>query len=73
MSTRTVDPMNPDVVITTWAGGRAGTEVRFVEVAGATHAWMGHPAEVPDLVGRPYPNLDATALLVEFVLAHPRA
>lgn len=70
---RTVDPTNPDVVTTTWRGGREGTEVRFVTVTGATHAWMGHPAAATRLVGQPYAKLDATAVLVEFVLSHRRS
>lgn len=70
--TRSVDPANPDVVTTLWSGGRGGTEVRYVEVTGATHAWMGRPTAVSNLVGVPYPKLDATTVLVDFVLAHPR-
>ncbi len=69
---RSVDAANADIVTTTWSGCRDGTEVRYVEVAGATHAWMGRPTRVTELVGTPYEELDATSLLAEFVLARPR-
>lgn len=69
---RTVDAANPDVRTTTWRGGRDGAEVRYVEVTGATHAWMGRAAPAAGLTGRAYEKLDATTVLVDFVLAHPR-
>lgn len=70
-----VDPTNPAVTVATWTPCRAGTEVRFVVVAGATHAWMGHPGASPAaarLVGEPYPGLDASRAIWSFLAAHPR-
>lgn len=70
-----VDPTNPDVTVTTWTPCRSGTEVRFVVVAGATHAWMGHAGASPvaaRLVGEPYPGLDASRAIWSVLAAHPR-
>ena len=70
-----VDPTNPDVTVTTWSPCRAGTEVRFVVVAGATHAWMGHAGASPvaaRLVGEPYTRLDASRAIWSFLATHPR-
>ena len=69
---RTVDAKNADVVTDTWPACRAGTSVMFVQVTGATHAWMGHPTLVAGTVGVPYAKLDASYLIVDFLLAHPR-
>ena len=69
---RSVDADNADVVTTVWSSCRDSTEVRYVEVAGATHAWMGRPTRATELVGTPYEKVDATTLLADFVLAHPR-
>ena len=72
-STRTA-PDNPDVTIETWPGGRAGTEVRFARVTGATHAWMGHPSPRAStgLTGEPYQRFDSSAAIWDFLSAHPR-
>lgn len=51
--------------VTTWSGCRGGAEVRYVEVRGATHAWMDGSAAAS--------GVDAAARTVEFVLAHPRS
>ncbi|MDO8389680.1 MAG: PHB depolymerase family esterase [Actinomycetota bacterium] len=67
-----VDAANSDIEIETWQPCDTDTEVRFVEVQGAPHAWMGHPTQTPRLVGHPYMELDASELIVEFLLAHPR-
>ena len=70
------DPANPDLTVTTWSGCGSGTEVRYVVVDGATHAWMGHPpasAAAAAYVGEPYPNLDASRAIWSFLAAHPRA
>lgn len=66
------DPTNPDVTVSTWSPCNDGSEVEFVEVAGARHAWMGHASEVPRLTGEAYEGLDASVVVVEFLLAHPR-
>ena len=65
-------PITRDVVTDLWSGCRAGTTVHYVQVAGATHAWMGHPTLSPSTVGTPYEKLDASYLIVDFLLAHPR-
>ncbi len=70
--TFTADPSNPDLTISTWTPCGGGSEVRFVEVAGAEHAWMGHTSGAPRLTGEWYADLDASVMVVEFVLAHPR-
>jgi len=67
-----VDSVNRDLTISTWTPCAGGSEVRFVEVAGAPHAWMGHSSVAPWLTGEPYPDLDASEVVVDFVLAHPR-
>lgn len=41
-------------------------------VTGATHAWMGHANSNPGLVGEPYADLDASMVILEFLLNHPR-
>ena len=69
------DPADRGVKATTWSGCREGTEVRFVLVEGATHAWMGHPATSPGatrLVGDPYLGFDASRAIWSFLAAHPR-
>ncbi|MEQ1874435.1 MAG: PHB depolymerase family esterase [Ilumatobacteraceae bacterium] len=65
-----VDATNADVAITSWADCADGVEVRLVAVAGASHAWMGHPAT--RLTTDPYADLDASAVILEFLLNHPR-
>ncbi len=74
-TTAVVTPSNPDLTVTTWSRCLGNAEVRFVAVAGASHAWMGHPATSPDaerLVGRPYPDLDASRAIWSFLASHPR-
>jgi polyhydroxybutyrate depolymerase len=73
--TQGTDPSNPDLTVTTWSGCRAGTEVRYAVVDGATHAWMGHPAvsaAADAYVGEPYPALDASRAIWAFLASHPR-
>ncbi|MFM8304815.1 MAG: alpha/beta hydrolase family esterase [Actinomycetota bacterium] len=69
------DPYNPDLTVSTWSPCRTDTAVRYVIVAGATHAWMGHPAAsaaAAGLVGEPYPDLDASRAIWSFLSEHPR-
>ncbi len=68
------DPHNADVTVRTWPDGREGTEVRFVTVRGAPHAWMGHPSPRGAAAGRnqPYRDFDSSAAIWEFLAAHPR-
>ena len=65
---------NPDVTTETWPDGVDGTEVAFVRVAGATHAWMGHPSPRAStgLTGEPYQRFDSSAAIWDFLAAHPR-
>ena len=65
------DATNPDLSISTWNGCPAGAQVRFVEVAGAAHSWMGHTPSNP-AASPAYPALDASLEIVAFLLAHPR-
>ncbi len=67
------DPANPDLTVATWSGCGGGAEVRYVVVAGATHAWMGRPAaSAAAYVGEPYAGLDASRAIWSFLAAHPR-
>ncbi len=73
--TEAVDPANPDVTTRTWAPCGQGTAVEFVTVAGASHAWMGHPSAraAATLTGPPYQGYDSSAAIWSFFAAHPRA
>lgn len=69
-----VDPTNTDVVARTWSGCAEGRMVRFVTVAGASHAWMGHPgvsAGSTALVGVPYERFDASRAIWSFLAGQP--
>jgi polyhydroxybutyrate depolymerase len=70
-----IAPDNPDVSIETWKPCRDGTEVQFVTVAGASHAWMGHPSTrvAQGLTGAPYMKIDSSATIWTFLATHPRA
>ena len=66
---------NADVTALSWTGCRSNTEVRFVTVKNASHAWMGHAAQSAgssSYVGTPYPNLDATRAILSFLLSKSR-
>jgi polyhydroxybutyrate depolymerase len=66
---------NSDVTALSWTNCKSNSEVRFVTVKNATHAWMGHAAQsagAASYVGDPYPNLDATRALLSFVLSKSR-
>lgn len=73
-ASESVSATNADVTTTTWAGCDAGVEVRFVTVAGAGHAWMGHPStpRAERLTGPPYMGFDSAAEIWSFLAAHPR-
>lgn len=69
-----VDPTNPDVASRIWTDCRSGRTVQFVTVAGASHAWMGHPgtaAGSTSLVGVPYAEFDASRAIWSFLAAQP--
>jgi poly(3-hydroxybutyrate) depolymerase len=66
--------MNSAVSVETWSGCRQKTSVEWVIVAGANHAWMGHPGTPGSalLVGQPYLGFDSSAAVWSFLAAHPR-
>ena len=66
------DATNHDVTTTRWTSCDDDTEVRFLTVKGASHAWMGHPTLVPRVVGEPYQKLDSSDVIWQFLSAHPR-
>jgi polyhydroxybutyrate depolymerase len=66
---------NSDLLIYSWAKCANSAAIRFITVNGATHAWMGHPAQsslADSYVGSPYQKLDSTRALLSFLLSHPR-
>ncbi len=66
---------NTDVSALSWTGCRSNSEVKFVTVKSATHAWMGHAAQSASsasYVGEPYQNLDATRAILSFLLSKSR-
>ena len=66
---------NSDVTALSWTNCKSNSEVRFVTVKNATHAWMGHAAQSAgsaSYVGDPYPNLDATRAILSFLLSKSR-
>lgn len=65
-----VDPDNADVSITEWTHCDGGVDVRLLAVAGAGHTWMGSSPR-SDAVA-PYPHLDASSEIWEFLAANPR-
>jgi polyhydroxybutyrate depolymerase len=70
---QSTDPENADVSIQTWGPCDDGTEVRFMTVAGAPHAWMGSHAVIQRPGNAPYAKLDSSAVIWRFLIAHPRA
>jgi len=74
-SPRSLVASNSDVTALSWTNCKSNSEVRFVTVKNATHAWMGHAAQsagAASYVGDPYPNLDATRAILAFVLSKSR-
>ena len=69
--TVTVDTANADLTISTWSRCDGAAEVKFMAVAGAPHAWMGHASSNP-AASPAYQGLDASFEIVAFLLAHPR-
>lgn len=66
---------NPDVTALSWKSCASNSEIRFVTVKNATHAWMGHAAQSAgssSYVGTPYANLDATRAILSFLLSKSR-
>jgi polyhydroxybutyrate depolymerase len=67
-----IDPANADVSTRTWRPCRDETEVRFITVAGAAHAWMGSRVVVRRRGNSTYPKLDSSAVIWSFLINHPR-
>jgi polyhydroxybutyrate depolymerase len=68
-----VDPSNRDLTVHAWSSCHGRTEVEFVTVAGASHAWMGHAGGAArKLVGPPYMKLDSSLAIWTFLANHPR-
>jgi polyhydroxybutyrate depolymerase len=61
-----------DVTTSLRAPCDAGTAAAFVTIEGGPHAWPGGTPAVPPRSGPGYPDYDASAELVTFLLAHPR-
>jgi polyhydroxybutyrate depolymerase len=69
----TSDQIDGDVTTQTWTDCAAGTEVRFVAIAGASHAWPGGTGPgAEQLVGPAYAGYDASTEIWTFLTAHPR-
>lgn len=51
-------------------GGIGGTSVHLYRIDGGGHTWPGRPGTV--VIGANCRDLDATAVLVDFLLSHPR-
>jgi len=63
-----------DLTISTWSGCGAGTEIRFVVIAGSPHAWPGSQSSALSgaTVGVPYPGYDASFEVWAFLSSHHR-
>ncbi|NLI76095.1 MAG: esterase [Candidatus Riflebacteria bacterium] len=61
------------VTASTWSGGRAGTEVVLLKVAGGGHTWPGGGQYLPQgLIGRVCRDFAATTVIWQFFRSHPR-
>ncbi|CAN5718748.1 PHB depolymerase family esterase [soil metagenome] len=67
------DPGNADLTLSEWAPCGGGSTVAFVEVAGASHAWMGHATGGSGKVGAVYEGFDSSLQIWNFLAQHPRA
>ena len=62
--------LNKDLTIYTWPGCKSGVVVSSMKILGASHAWMGHPAQSADSVklsGEPYMKIDASKVIWAFL------
>ena len=69
------ETVNGDLTTDLWSPCDGATAVEFVKVAGAGHAWMGHPpnSKIAEMVvGPPYMGIDSSAEIWAFLAAHPR-
>lgn len=74
-ATTTKSMSDPNVTASTWTRSDASVQVRFVTVATATHAWMGHAAQSASsasYVGTPYPKFDSSRAIWSFLASHAR-
>ncbi len=67
----TTSSTDPNLRTETWRPCGGGTEVRFVTIEGASHAWPGSTPR-SSISGVPYAAYDASAELLAFLLGHPR-
>jgi len=61
---------NKDLTIYTWPGCKNGVIVSSIRISGASHAWMGRPAQSADsikLSGEPYMKIDASKVIWSFL------
>jgi polyhydroxybutyrate depolymerase len=61
---------NKDLTISTWPDCKNGVVVSAIKITGASHAWMGHPAQSEEsikLIGEPYMKLDASKAIWSFL------
>jgi len=61
---------NKDLTIYTWPGCKNGVVVSSIRISGASHAWMGRPAQSADsikLSGEPYMKIDASKVIWAFL------
>jgi len=63
-------PSNPDLTYTLWACPKH-VAIRFISVAGAGHAWMGHAGN-SGLTGPAYAKLDSSLTIWTFLAQNPR-
>jgi polyhydroxybutyrate depolymerase len=67
---------NADLAIYSWKKCASNVGIRYIIVDGASHAWMGHPAQsnfANSYVGVPYEKLDSTKAILSFLLLNPRS
>lgn len=58
---------------TTWSGGRDGAEVVLYTIEGGGHTWPGGSQYLPKvMIGRVCKDVDATPLIWDFFLRHPK-
>lgn len=69
--TTATDPLNGDLTITSWWPCADGTQVVFVEVAGAAHAWMGSTGGGGPGAA-PYSDLDSSLTIWNFLSQQSR-
>jgi polyhydroxybutyrate depolymerase len=61
---------NKDLTISTWPDCKSGVVVSSIKITGASHAWMGHPAQSAEslkLSGEPYMKIDASKVIWSFL------